>query len=448
MIINKELLNKKNFLKAINMKALPDIVLLPEEADKFIDYVVDQSFWKNNARIVKMEKVEKNLRYLGFNAGTRFLKPAAKFASSDYLKEFAEGKVTLQAQKVRGAVVIYDDDLEEGIEGQAFADHLMKLIAKKVANEIDEASYCSHPGFADTDIRSLWEGFRYRLLYGFLSEGREKTGTFPKVATILDASNTLAGHTNDFTVPGKIAERVIVDTTYSGDWEFKFSKMLAVMPSRYKLMGLKNLRFFCNDIIPNDYAEALATRATILGDKALLGENDLPFRTVPIASVPLMPVTYEPVVGTIDGKENYDLTGTLHNITSSDATNSFKIAGNFTAEFPAGLKIIVMGTAADDGVYTVVSAIYADPTTTITVVETTVATVTTDNAVGKLGGNVCADVILTPKNNFIIGIQKELTLESKRAPEDQAQYIFYNLKIDIAVENPEAAVILVNLLHG
>ena len=436
MITNKALLNKKSFLKS--MKALPDIVLLPEEADKFIDYVVDQSFWKNNARIVKMEKVEKNLRYLGFKAGTRFLKPANKFAASDYLKEFAEGKVTLQAQKVRGAVVIYDDDLEEGIEGQAFADHLMKIIAKKVANEIDEAAYCSHDGFVDTDIRSLWKGFRYKLLVE-----QAKTGTFPKAATLLDASNTLAGHENDFTVPGKIAERVKVDTTYTGDWEFKFAKMLAVMPSRYKLLGLKNLRFFCNDIIPNDYAEALATRATILGDKALLGENDLPYRTVPIASVPLMPVTYEVVDGTSNGQESYELTGTLHDIIAVTAS-TFDIAGDFTAEFLAGLKIIVSGSSKNDGVYTVVSSAYADTTTTITVSET----VDTTTADGKLGGNICSDVVLTPKNNFIIGIQKELTLESKRAPEDQAQYVFYNLKIDIAVENPEAAVILVNVIHG
>ena len=436
MITNKALLNKKNFMKA--MKALPDIVLLPEEADKFIDYVVDQSFWKNNARIVKMEKVEKNLRYLGFKAGTRFLKPANKFASSDYLKEFAEGKVTLQAQKVRGAVVIYDDDLEEGIEGQAFADHLMKIIAKKVANEIDEAAYCSHDGFVDTDIRSLWKGFRYKLLVE-----QAKTGTFPKAATLLDASNTLAGHENDFTVPGKIAERVKVDTTYTGDWEFKFAKMLAVMPSKYKLVGLKNLRFFCNDIIPNDYAEALANRATILGDKALLGETDLPYRTVPIASVPLMPVTYEVVEGTLNGKEDYDLTGTLHDIIAVTAS-TFDITGDFTAEFLAGLKIIVSRSSKNDGVYTVVSSAYADTTTTITVSETVDVT----TADGKLGGNVCGDVVLTPKNNFIIGIQKELTLESKRAPEDQAQYVFYNLKIDIAVENPEAAVILVNVIHG
>ena len=437
MITNKALLNKKNFMKA--MKALPDITLLPEEADKFIDYVVDESFWKNNARIVKMEKVEKNLRYMGFKAGTRFLKPAAKFAASDYLKEFAEGKVTLHAQKLRGAVVIYDDDLEEGIEGQAFADHLMKIIAKKVANEIDEAAYSSHPGFPDTDIRSLYKGFRHRLL-----AGQTKTGVFPGAATLLDASDTLAGHENDFQKRGKIAERLTdASGNYIGDWEFKFARMLAVLPAKYKLVGLKNLRFFCNDVVPNDYAEALANRATILGDKALLGEEDLPYRTVPIASVPLMPITYEVVEGTLNGQEDYELTGTLHNIIAVTAS-TFDITGDFTAEFPAGKKILVSGSTKNDGVWTVTGSSYADTTTTITVSET----VDTTTADGKLGGNVCADIILTPKNNFIIGIQKELTLESKRAPEDQAQYVFYNLKADIAIENPEAAVILVNLLHG
>jgi len=441
MKTNKALLNKKNFMKA--MKALPDITLQPEEASQFIDYVVDESFWKNNARIVKMEKVEKNLRYLGFKTGTRFLKPAAKFASSDYLKEFAEGKVVLTAQKLRGAVVVYDDDLEEGIEGQAFADHLMKIIAKKVANEIDEASYSSHPGFADTDIRSLFKGFRHRLLVG-----QTKTGTLPGAATILDASLTLSGHENDFQKAGKIAERLFdASGNYIGDWEFKFAKMLAVLPAKYKLVGLKNLRFFCNDVVPNDYAEALANRATILGDKALLGEEDLPYRTVPVASVPLMPITYEVVDGTNNGQEDYELTGTLHNITAvgTGAGGTFGIAGDFTAEFPVGKKFIVSGSTNNDGVWTVVSAVYAAGTTTITVGAGETVAATAD---GKLGGNVCADVILTPKNNLIIGIQKELTLESKRAPEDQAQYVFYNLKADIAVENPEAAVIMVNLIHG
>jgi len=149
------------------------------------------------------------------------------------------------------------------------------------------------------------------------------------------------------------------------------------------------------------------------------------------------------VEGTLNGQEDYELTGTLHNIIAVTAS-TFDITGDFTAEFPAGKKILVSGSTKNDRVWTVTGSSYADTTTTITVSET----VDTTTADGKLGGNVCADIILTPKNNFIIGIQKELTLESKRAPEDQAQYVFYNLKADIAIENPEAAVILVNLLHG
>ncbi|GAH87005.1 unnamed protein product, partial [marine sediment metagenome] len=195
----------------------------------------------------------------------------------------------------------------------------------------------------------------------------------------------------------------------------------------------------------------LAKRATILGDKALLGEADLPYRTVPVASVPLMPITYELVDGRVTkGQESYDVTGGFHDIISS-TTAAFKIDGNFTVEFPANLKIIVTGTGTDvnDGAYTVLSSSY-DATTKLTTITIsgTIKEVLAAVAEGKLGGNIYADVILTPKNNFIIGIQKELTLESKRAPEDQAQYVFYNLKADIAVENPEAAVILINVTHG
>ena len=88
MITNGELLNKKRFLK---MKALPDITLEPQEAARFIDYVWDQSVWKNNARIERMPKNEKNIRYLGFGSG-RFMKPADQFSVADYKKEFASGK--------------------------------------------------------------------------------------------------------------------------------------------------------------------------------------------------------------------------------------------------------------------------------------------------------------------------------------------------------------------
>ena len=353
MLSNKKLLSKKTFLKG--MVALPDIELLPEEADRFIDYVVDESFWKDNARIVRMTKNEKNIRYIGFQAGTRFLKPSATFAASDYQKEFAEGKITLTTKKLRGAVVIYDDDLEDGIEGQAFADHLMKLVAKKVANELDEIFYVANSGWVATDARSQFEGFRFRLF----DSSPASSGDLPLAATLLDASTA-----TDFTLTGKIA---VQSTGAPYNWEFKFSKMLASLDSKYKAAGLGNLRFFCNDIIVTDYINALSERSTILGDNAILGNAAIKYGSIPIVSVPQMPVTY----ATSTGETGLELT----------------TGGSYT------------------------------------------------------------DCILTTKDNFIIGIQRELKMESKRAAEDEATYIFYSIRVDTAIENPEAAVVTYNLTH-
>lgn len=355
MLSNKRLLSKKEFLKG--MLAIPDIELLPEEADRFIDYVVDESFWKDNARIVKMAKNEKNIRYLGFKSG-RFLKPADHFASSDYQKEFAQGKITLSTKKLRGAVVIYDDDLEDGIEGQAFADHLMKIVAKKVANELDEIFYVSNSGWSETDARHEFEGFRYLLF-------KSKTGSsgdLPEEAVLLDANSTGTGM---FKIKGDIAEQ---STGEPYNWEFKFSKMISSLDSKYKAAGLGNLRFFCNDIIMTDYINALSERSTVLGDSAVLGKGPMQFGQIPIMSVPQMPTTYAGSSGEL-------------------------------------------GTEA------------------------------------STGGSY-ADCILTTKDNFIIGLQRELKMESKRAPEDEATYIFYSIRCDTAIENPESAVLTYNLTHG
>jgi len=360
MITNKDLLSKKKFIKAAALKALPDIELTPEEADKFLDYVIDQSFWKDNARIVKMNKAEKNLRFLDFASGTRFLKPAATFSSSDYQKEFTSDKIELASKKVRGCVVIYDDDLEDGIEGAAFADHLMKLVAIKVANEIDEAVWVSASAtgtpYASTDIRSLWGGWRYALLNNTVLDNG---------VNLLDASNTIAGHTTDFTDAGGIAVRNAI----SGVWEIKFAKMMGTLPSKYKASGLGSLRFFCNDIVENDYIEALSARSTVLGDNAIMGNVALKYGKVPIASVPQMPTTYAAVDGTNDGLEEYG-----------------------------------------SGAYT--------------------------------------DCILTHKENFIIGMQRILRMESQRVAADEATYMFYGMRFDVTIQNPEAAVFLANLTHG
>jgi len=80
----------KNLLERVkvdkyNLVSMPQISLAPEEADLFIDYIIDQSVMKNFARTVKMEKPTKYIRAMGFGEG-KMLYPGHSFDESKYKK--------------------------------------------------------------------------------------------------------------------------------------------------------------------------------------------------------------------------------------------------------------------------------------------------------------------------------------------------------------------------
>lgn len=413
MKTNHRLLSKQQQIQ--KMISLPNISLSAEEADQFIDYIVDESVLKNNARVVKMQKETKNIRALGIGTA-RFLKPAATFGSTDYLKTLAENKIALTSQKVRGCVAIFDDDLEDNIEGDVFADHVMRMVASKIANELDESFWISDKhsigSFSADDIRSLWDGWRYRIRHSQVTtdtyyntvtgratlmtakletdwavgtayvagDVRKPTSThlngfcymcdtagtshasveptWPTIlgTTVTDGTVVWRCHAYTTSLAGGIA---VQNTSAPYNWEFKYGKMLKKLPSKYKQAGLANLRFFQSDQVVQDYIDALAARSTILGDKAILGQGDLSYGQVPLVPAPLMPTTM---------------------------------------------------TAA--GVYT---------------------------------GGSYADTLLTPKDNLIVGIQRDIKIESQRVAADEATYWFYSMRADVAIENVEACVLMEKL---
>lgn len=345
---NRKLLTKAEQIE--KMIALPTITLEAEEADRFITYLVDESVLKNNARIVRMNKETKNIRALGFGSG-RFLHPGATFTSSNYKKEYAHNKIQLVSKKVRGCAVVFDDDLEDNIEGSQFKTKLLQLVAKKIANELDEAAWISDThnlgGFASTDIRSLWDGWRYRITHS--GSGETYENTVSGNAHILDALS-------DFSLTGGIA---VQDTSAPYNWEFKYSKMMKTMPSKYKKIGMANMRYWHSDQVTTDYIDALSARSTVLGDQAIMGKSPIQYGKTPIVDCPLMPTTLD-VNGVLDG-------------------------GSYT------------------------------------------------------------DVLLTPAYNLVLGIQREITIESQREAADEATYWFFSMRVDTAIENVDACVLTKDL---
>lgn len=416
MKTNKKLLSKKKQIE--KMISLPTIVLAAEEADRFIDYVVDESVLKNNARVVRMNKPTKNIRALGLGT-SRFLKPGSTFSQSDYQKTFVHNPIELVTKKLRGCVAIYDDDLEDNIEADAFADHILRMVAGRIGNEMEEIAWIADTGslggFAADDARSLFDGWRYQIRMSQASSGylsgyyndvsgrailmtglnetdwaattaysqgdvREPTTqngfvyivtsagtsgasepTWPTVlgGTVTDGTVTWRCHAYDTALAGKIAEQ---NASPPYNWEFKYSNMLKKMPSKYKTVGLRNLRFWQSDQLAQDYINALSARSTILGDNAILGQAALQYGQVPIVPVPLMP--------------------------------------------------------------------------------------TTMSAGGVLGGGAYADTLLTPAMNLIVGIQREMKIESQRSAADEATLWFFSTRADFAIENVNACVLMEKLTVG
>jgi len=70
------------------------------------------------------------------------------------------------------------------------------------------------------------------------------------------------------------------------------------------------------------------------------------------------------------------------------------------------------------------------------------------NAAGKIGAGSYTDCMLTNKDNLIVGIYKEIEMETSREAADRATYFYYTLRADLAIENVNAIVVIKNLITG
>ncbi len=364
----KSLLQKFKINK-YNLISLPSIQLSPEEADRFLDYVFDESAMKQYARIERMNVPEKPIRQIGFGAG-QFLYPAGRFNESKYKKQWADQKILLQTKKLRGAVAIYDDDLEDlppTMSEDAFKNQIMTMIAKKISHELELAYWMGDTASLNwgiDEIGSVFNGWRYRVTHS--ASGETYYNSVTGGAHLLDACD--GGTTgNIFQIAGAISER---EATAPYDWEHKYSGILRTMPSKYKSAeGLKNMAFLNSDQITQDYITALSSRSTGLGDAVLKGEANPQYGRVGIIDVPLMPTD--------------------------------------------------LGSPC------------ASPSTD-----------------GVIGGGVYADCLLTPRGNLVIGMQRDIRIESQRVAADEATYVFYSIRSDVAVENVDAVVLCRGLTHN
>lgn len=217
-----------------------------EQANKFLDIVIDEPTLLNRVRNVRMNAPKRKIEKIGF--GNRILKVAPSSGTaldaSDRSKPDLD-QIELETKEIIAEVWIPYDVLEDNIERGGLEDTIMRHIGMRVALDLEEL-----------------------LLQG------DETASDPYLA-LVDGVLQMSGNS---TVDG-------TDKGYGADlWK----ALIKAMPTKYlRNIGLMN--FFSSYQTEHEYRDVLADRATALGDNNITGRSPVFGFGVELAPCALMP---------------------------------------------------------------------------------------------------------------------------------------------------------------
>jgi len=365
-----------------------------KQADKFIDYIKDESVVLWNSRIARMQLPIENIAKI--NIWDEIFHPAVHWVALDASKrvEATGSKIQLIAQEVLAEVMVFDDELQDNIEGAAFTNHLLQMIWKKSANQLEQVSLYAKPVATITDAVNLYWMFTWAVT-------RAENGW-----VVVDASDT-----------GLFSDRFIERA--------KFTKLYKSFPTKFRaeLDGL----YVPNDI-QMDYEDLYNTATTT--DKG--AENRNRYAGVAFTLAPLMR-TERPVVD-----------GAWASTTMDDTASAWDTVIPVTATTGLVVWEWISITNADAWMteYWTITAVSAWVSVTID------TALLYDQASWSAVQEVTfdwADILWTPKKNIIWGVYKDITIERERKAQLRWTLFVMSARMDFQVENVDALWLITNL---
>lgn len=338
--------------------------LNPAQSDKFIDYVVDETVLKNNARVVRFRNESLEIDKIGI--GARAAVPKSEAVDPGVRRGINTSKVTLTPSEIMVPFEIGDNFRELNIEGDMVEDHIVQMFAKQTANDGEELFVTGNqlgPAAIQGDILPGGSTTQYvKDSYLALQNGWQLLAD--------------GGH--------------VVDAAGSNIGLSIFGQALRAMPTKFR-RNKKALRFFMSPDLAQLYMEKLSTRATNAGDDAAAGMGVAPFG-VPIVEVPLwdfQPKTVEHIA-----------------LTATDVI-ALKNA-------PVSSVVVTTSTlgAAPENAY-IEGTDYHEDLANGTIQRDAGGSITPGQVV-KVTYNANPQIILTHMNNFIVGIGRDVRIEKDR----------------------------------
>lgn len=206
--------------------------LNPEQANKFIDIVIDQPTIIKQVRVVRMGAPKRKIEKIGF--GSRILRaaPASGTELTSGLRSRPDlGLIELETKEIIAEVWLPYDVLEDNIEKAGLENTIMAKIAERASLDLEEL-----------------------IILGDTSSVDEYLALTDGIIELTPTSNVVDGSG-------------ITDVTKT-----LFKTAIQYMPTKYlRNIGLMN--YYTSHHVETEYRDSLASRATDLGDEKVTGRT-------------------------------------------------------------------------------------------------------------------------------------------------------------------------------
>lgn len=362
--------------------------LNPKQADRFLDYVVDETVLKNNARIHRFRNEVMELNKVGI--GRRVTLAKQEGVDPGVRMGVSMDKIQLQPKTVIVPVEVSDEFGEINLEGPSLQDRLMRMFAAQMANDLEE----------------------FYLMGNTLGAAQLQSDLIPDGSTTQYIKDSFLGLGDGLQVRANDGHTIDAEGANIG--LSIFGALLRALPTKFR-RDKKNLRFYMSPDLAQLYLEKLSTRNTKTGDDAVTGGVAYPFG-VPIVEVPLWPLNPLTV-------EHVTLNGTTAVSLESQNISNVRV-------LPANL-----GKVPTDA--------YIE--TTDYVVDTSLGTIarTGAGAIGdgdtvKVTYDAAPQIICTHRNNFLVAIGRDLRMEKDRDIYKGTNQFVITAKVDVNIEHTDA----------
>jgi len=389
MMTNKELIEKAT----ITTDAIASAGKLnPLQADKFIDYVFDETgLSKAGIRLEKFDNEQMELDKI--DVAQRVAVPFEEAKDPQVRRGVTTSTITLAPKGVMVPFEISDLFKQRNIEKDKVEDHIIKMMATRAANNAEEMYF-------DGNLLGPARDEDYMRGTGNTSQYVKDSllGLFDGLLKIAESGN-------------------IVDAANAPISPNLVSRALRAIPNRFR-KDRKLLKAFLSWDHEQHYREAISGRGTAVGDAALTGEGNMPSFGVELMPMSLLdsePIYVENSVANTDGTTATSLThAPIANLVLTPTT----LGKTPTTPYVEGVDYTVNASA---GTWTRLAAGAISSGATIKATYTTA---------GKM--------IVTNPQNIIVAIGRDVSIESDRDIYGRVTEFAMHMQIFVAVEEVQA----------